>query len=196
MRALLHKEALQEPASLVPVIPDDCEPDKDAIELPRAQAATPDPAPCRRRRLPQAAVASPVPSDWLTAEQLAQQLHLITGAVQRRAQESLIPAEQMLHHRGRWWFEPEVEPPKPQPREPRPAPEGWMHGAAVCTLLGIERAQLARRCREGVLSDGTYQPHGPGYRFDGELGKGAENAATNSGTITLRAMRHGSFSSV
>ena len=71
-----------------------------------------------------------------------------------------------------------------------------MHGAAVCTLLGIERAQLAGRCREGVLSDGTYQPHSRGHLFDGELGKGAENAATNSGTITLRAIRYGSFSSV
>jgi ssDNA-binding replication factor A large subunit len=69
-----------------------------------------------------------------------------------------------------------------------------MHAAAVCTLLGINRTQLARWRREGVRSDGTYQLHGRGYRFDGELGKGAEIAAIHSGNIALRAIR--SFSSV
>lgn len=135
--------------------------------VPAPAAAPAAPAPQRQRLRP--VPAGVVPDGWISVEGLADRLHLTRGAVQRWAREGLLPESQMVHWRGRWWFDPEVEPPKPQPRKPRPAPDGWMHGAAVCSLLGIDRAQLARWRRDGVIPAGTYQPHGRGYVFDGDV---------------------------
>ncbi|MFM7361694.1 MAG: helix-turn-helix domain-containing protein [Cyanobium sp.] len=148
-------------SDLAPVMLDD---DDDHAQAPVAAAA---PKPTRRRLRP--VPAGVVPDGWISVEGLADRVHLTRGAVQRWAREGLIPENQMIHWRGRWWFDPAVEPPKPQPRTPRPAPDGWVHGAAVCSLLGIDRAQLARWRREGVIPAGTYQPHGRGYVFDGDV---------------------------
>jgi len=159
---LKHLEQLPQPgAELAPVMLDD---DDDHAQAPGAAA----PQKPKRRRL-RPVPAGVVPAGWISVEGLADRVHLTRGAVQRWAREGLIPENQMVHWRGRWWFDPAVEPPQPQPRTPRPAPNGWLLGAQVCNLLGIDRAQLARWRREGVIPAAGCQPHGRGYVFDGDL---------------------------
>jgi hypothetical protein len=138
------------------------EPDQAPMQPGWGGEPVPAPVPARRRLV----AAGGVPDGWISVEGLADRLHLTRGAVQRWAREGLIPECQMLQWRGRWWFDPAVEPPPPQPRQIRPAPDGWMHGAEVCSLLGIDRSQLARWRREGVIPAAACQPHGRGYVFD------------------------------
>ncbi len=160
---LKHLEDLPRPgAELSPVMLDDDDDDED-----QGAAAVAAPKPKRRRLRP--VPAGVVPDGWISVEGLADRLDLTRGAVQRWAREGLIPENLMVHWRGRWWFDPAVEPPKRQPRTPRPAPDGWVHGAAACSLLGIDRAQLARWRREGVIPAAGCQPHGRGYVFDGDV---------------------------
>jgi hypothetical protein len=157
---LKYLEHLPVPGTaLAPVMLDDDDDDRTPVAPAR---------PPRRQRL-SAAAAAPVPPGWLTCEQLAEAKGLSCSAVQRWVREGSIPSDQIVRSGGRYWLDPAVENPDRKAHTPRPAPDGWMLGAEVCSLLGINRAKLSRWRREGVIPPAACQPHGRGFVFDGDL---------------------------